>query len=535
MSVLSRRRFAGGLVAAVVALGVAACTGPASSISTDKNTAAGASRVDVAIGYNNNQNWDPLNTGSAFVMSAENHIYEPLWDAEAVTRKPFAALATTLPSADQQKQPVWTVKLRQGATWQDGQPVTADDVVWTFGRILDPNKKLLTTSFFASWLDSVTKVDDSTVKITMKNAFPYALQRFAIVKIMPKHVFDGQSDDFLKQGKNALGSGPYKVTAQQDGSFTTLTRYDKYNGPLKPTFQTMQWNASVDPAARTALLTAGSDGVQIADNIPQDSIETLKAKGLTVEGQDSMNMLGLAFNTSKPPFDNKLVREALRYAIDTNKLIQVSIGGQGTPAKGFLQESSPYFKAASTQYTYDPEKAKALLKQAGVTTPISIRLMSTNISWTKVAVNTIKEGWDAIGVNTTLDVMETAQFNSKLASGEPADVVTFSGNPNQFGQDPDLNIRWFYSTTGQFLPWNKWSTTPDYKALDSLLTQSEQAADPAQAGQLVDQAMDMIAEQGVIYPVMHMKLFTAWNPKALSGVKPLDIPGVNLLTASRVG
>ncbi len=535
MSGLSRRRLASAVVVTVVALAAAACSGPASSISVNNNPTAAASRVDVAIGYNNNQNWDPLNTGSAFVMSAENHIYEPLWDAAAVTRKPFAALATVLPTADQQKQPVWTVKLRPGATWQDGQPVTADDVVYTFGRVLDTSKPLLTTSFFSSWLQSVTKVDDSTVKITMKTAFPYALQRFAIVKIMPKHIFDGQSDDFIKQGKNALGSGPYKVTAQQDGSFTTLTRYDKYNGPLKPTIQTMQWNVAVDPAARTALLTSGSNGVQIADNIPQDSIDTLKAKGLTVEGADSMNMLGLAFNTSRPPFDNKLVREALRYAIDTNKLIQVSVGGQGSPATGFLQQSSPYYKAASTQYTYDPQKAKALLKEAGVTTPINIRLMSTNISWTKIAVNTIKEGWDAIGVNTTLDVVETAQFNSQLASGAPVDVVTFSGNPNQFGQDPDLNIRWFYSASGQFMPWNKWDQTADYKTLDTILTQSEQTSDPATATKLVNQAMDMIAEQGVIYPVMHMKLFTAWDPKALTGVKALDIPGVNLLSASRVG
>lgn len=518
--------------AAAAALALAACSGPQSS--TTSGGSSDTSHADVAIGYNNNSSWDPLNTGSAFAMAAENHIYEPLWDAEAVTRKPFAALASALPSEADQKKTEWTVKLREGAKWSDGQPVTADDVVYSFGRVLDDKKPIITTAFFSSWLKGVTKVDDHTVKISLKTAFPFALQRFAIVKIMPKHVFDGQNDDFLKQGKNALGSGPFKVTEHQDTSFTKMAKNANYNGSLKPAIDSMQWNVAVDPSGRVGMLSSGQNAVQISDNIPPDSIDSLKGKGLTVEGKDSMNMLGLAFNTSKAPFDKVEVRQALRYAIDSEKLIKVAIAGQGTPATGFLQESSPYYAKAATQYTYDPAKAKALLAKAGVTGPINVRLMSTNISWTKVAVNTIKENWDALGINTTLDVMETAQFNSKLASGDTADVVTFSGNPNQFGQDPDLNIRWFYSPSGQFMPWNKWGATPAYKELATTLDASVAAPDQAASKAKLDEAMNMIAEQGVVYPVMHMKIFTAWDPKKIEGVQALDIPGVDLRNAKRL-
>lgn len=515
-----------------IALALAACTGPASSVSVDNSPAT--ERMEVSIGYNNNSSWDALNTGSAFAMAAQNHIYEPLWDAEAVTRKPFAALAAVLPSADELKSTQWTVKLRTGAKWQDGDPVTADDVVFSFGRVLDPGTKVITNGFFSQWLDSVTKVDDQTVKISMKFPFTYALQRFSIVKIMPKHVFEGKTDDFLKQGKNAVGSGPYKVAAHEDTSFTRLVLADTYNGPLKPTVKQMQWNVAVDPAARLASLTSASNAVQISDNIPTDGIAQLQSKGLTVEGKDSMNMLGLAFNTNKAPFNDKRVRQALRMAIDTQKLIDVSISGQGTPATSFLQESSPYYNKAATQYSYNPEKAKELLKEAGIKTPIQVTLMSSNISWTKVAVNTIKEGWDAVGVTTTLDVVETAQFNSRLAAGDPADAVTFSGNPNQFGQDPDLNIRWFYSPTSQFMPWNKWSDTAEYKALDTQLLTAMKATSQADATASMNKALDAIAEEAVVYPVMHMKLFTAWDPKKVSGVQALDIPGVNLLNAKRL-
>lgn len=531
MTVLSRHK-ALVATAGALAFALAACSGPASSGNIDN--VPESDRIAVSIGYNNNSSWDPLNTGSAFAMAAQNHVYEPLWDAEAVTRKPFAALAATMPSAAELKSTEWTVKLRDGARWQDGQPVTADDVVFSFGRVLNADPKVLTNGFFSQWLDSVTKVDDHTVQIKLKFPFAYALQRFSIVKIMPKHIFEGKGDDYLKQGKNALGSGPYKVVAHEDTSFTKFALADTYNGPLKPATKLMQWNVAVDPAARLASLTAGANAAQISDNITTDAISQLKTRGLTVEGKDSMNMLGLAFNTAKAPFDNKLVRQALRYAIDTQKLVDVAVSGEGTPASSFLQESSPYFHKAATQYSYDPEKAKALLKKAGVTTPIQVRLLSSNISWLKVAVNTIKEGWDAIGVETTLDVVETAQFNSKLAAGDAADAVTFSGNPNQFGQDPDLNVRWFYSPSSQFMVWNKWSATPEYKSLDEQLLTTMQAKSEADATAGMNKALDAIADEAVVYPVMHMKLFTAWDPKKLSGVQALDIPGVNLLTAKRI-
>lgn len=244
-----------------------------------------------------------------------------------------------------------------------------------------------------------------------------------------------------------------------------------------------------------------------------------------------MNMLGLAFNTSKAPFDDKRVRQALRMAIDTEKLIDVSIAGQGTPASSFLQESSPYYNKAKTQYDYDPEKAKDLLAEAGVS-GLSVTLLSTNISWTAAAVNAIKQDWDAIGVNTTLDVVETATFNSRVAAGDAADVLTFSGNPNQFGTDADLNVRWFYSNTNTFMTWNKWGETPEYAALDKVLTAAEQADSTELTDAKMNDALDTIADEGVIYPVMHMKLFTAWDPTKVSGVKGLNIPGVYLMDAT---
>ena len=522
-------RFAGILgTAAAVTVGISAC-GPSSSGVVSTGDGKTMDHIDAAIGYNNNSSWDPLNTGSAFAMAAHNHVYEGLWDAEARTRKPYAALAAELPADASATE--WTVKLRSGATFHDGKPVTADDVVYSFGRVLAADPKVITHAFFSTWLDGVSKVDDETVLIKLKFPFAAAVERFAIVKIMPKHHFDGQADDFFKTGANAVGSGPFKVKEHQDTSFTSFEVHEGYNGSLKPSFKTMQWNVSVDAAARIGLLTSGVSGVQISDNIPQDNIQSLKDKGLTVESADSMNLLGMVFNTSKAPFNDKRVRQALRMAIDAQKLVDISIAGKGTPATSFLHEASPDYKKAATQYAYNPTKAKELLAEAGVT-ELNVTLLSTNISWTKVAVNSIKEGWDAIGVNTTLDVQETAAFNSKVAAGEPADVLTFSGNPNQFGADADLNIRWFYSTSTPFLPWNKWAESPEYQALSAQLDEALRSTGQDRT-EKTNQVLDTIADEAVIYPVMHMQLFTAWDPAKIGGVQALDIPGLNLLNARR--
>ena len=526
MTGASRRWLQASVAAVGTAALITACTGPQSSTSVGGDTAEG--HIEVAIGYNNNSSWDPLNTGSAFAMSAHNHIYEGLWDSSPVDREPYAALAAELPEDPSALE--WTVDLRDDAKFSDGEPVTADDVVFSVDRVLSSEKVIITKAFFDSWLDSVEKVDDDTVTIKLKYAFPYALDRFSILKIMPAHVFEGQPDEFYADAANALGSGPFKVTKTEPTSFTAFELNEHYNGPLAPKVASMQWNVSVDAAARTSLLTSGVSGVQVSDNIPQDAIPTLEAAGLMVEGADSMNLLGLAFNTNKPPFDDKRVRQALRMAIDTEKLIDVSIAGEGTPASSFLQESSPFYNEAKTQYDYDPEEAKRLLAEAGVTS-LDVTLLSSNISWTVVAVNAIKQDWDAIGVNTTLDVVETATLNSRIAAGDPVDVLTFSGNPNQFGIDADLNVRWFYSTSNTFMQWNKWGESAEYAALDALLIEAEQADSTEVTDAKMNEALDIIADEGVIYPVMHMKLFTAWDPKKVSGLTALGIPGVYMMKA----
>jgi peptide/nickel transport system substrate-binding protein len=227
-------------------------------------------------------------------------------------------------------------------------------------------------------------------------------------------VFDGKWTE-AASGK-VVGSGPYKVTEQAPLSHTSFEKYDAYNGPRPAVYKRMLWKSIVDAAPRVAAISAASPEAQIVENIPAANVEQLRAAGRTVEFADGGNNLFLLFNTAHAPFGNKLVRQALHYAIDGKKMVDIGLKGAGTPATSFINPKLPSSQPAANDFSYNPDKAKALLKQAGVS-GLKITLSCTNTSLVASCVTVIKEGWDAIGVETTLDSQDTKALFSKLDGG----------------------------------------------------------------------------------------------------------------------
>jgi peptide/nickel transport system substrate-binding protein len=526
-------RYAATLSAAVgIGGSLAACSGgPKSTTGAGGSGAADTELLTAVIGYGNNQSWDPTQTASAFSMAANNHIYEGLLDTDPISREPYPALATALPA--DLNATSWKFTLRDGAKWHDGKPVTADDVVFTYQRVLDPALKTLAYSFFASWLQEVKKVDDKTVELVFKFPFPDAAARLTIAKIMPKHVFsEAGAWDKAKNGL-AVGSGPYKQTSHQPKSNTTFEAFADYNGPRPAAFKQMNWLSIVDSSARVAKISGTSAGAQIADNIPYANVEQLKGSGLTVEGASGMNHMFLMFNTANKPFDDIRVRQALMHAIDTGKMIEVGLKGYGKPASSFLNEDNPSYRKAKTVYDYDPAKAKAMLAAAGVT-DLTINLLAVNVSWIVDCLPTIAASWGAIGVKTTLDPQDTAAVFTKMDQNADYQVVAAASNPNQFGLDADLILRYNYTQGGLWMKYTRWEGSPQAKALFAAMDKATQEPDKAKKLALTQAYLDQVAEQAVLYPVVHTALMTAWSPKALSGIKAQPYPGINLLQAKRV-
>lgn len=505
-------------VAAAFSSSLAACGGPASTNATGSTVDS----ITAVIGYGNNQTWDPLQTASAFSMAAILHSYESLVEGDPITRESYAGLAKELPKDVTGTS--FKVELRSGAKWHDGQPVTADDVVFTFTRALDPKENVLVRTFLVPWLTEVKKVDDSTVEFVLTKPFPYVLERLQTIKICPKHVFDGKWADAVT-GK-VVGSGPYKVVEQAPLSFTRFEKFDDYNGPRPAVYKKMLWNSIVEAAPRVAKISGAKPAAQIAENIPPANAEQLQKDGRTVQFADGGNNLWLMFNTTHAPFDNKLVRQALHHAIDREKMIKVGLKGKGSAGTSFINPKLPESQAAANDLSYDPDKAKDLLRQAGITS-LSVTLSTTNTTLVADCVNVIKEGWDAIGVQTTLDSQDTKALFSKLDSGFDFQVVATTQNAQQFGNDPDLQIRYYYAGAGVAVKYARW-TGPDQQQLMSLLDEAAAETDAGKRDKTTKKSLDLLADQAVVYPLVFTQLGTAWDPKTISGVRAQGYPGLNL-------
>ncbi|MFF4962544.1 ABC transporter substrate-binding protein [Streptomyces sp. NPDC001222] len=517
--------------AAALSSSLAACSsGPQST--NDTGSEDGRNRTLTAvIGYGNDGSWDPTQTASAFCMAANNHIYEGLLDTDPITREPYAALATEVPKDTGSTS--WRFTLREGAKFHDGQPVTADDVVFVFDRILDPRTQTLAKGFFASWLSEVRKVDARTVELVLKFPFPDGLSRLTLAKVMPRHVFSrpGAWDDAIKG--LAVGSGPYRQTAHHPKSNTTFEAFAGYNGPRKAAFKKMNWLTIVDAAPRVARISGADAGAQIADNIPYANIRQLTASGMTVRGGAGMNNLFLMFNTRHKPFDDVRVRQALHYAIDTGKMVEVALKGHGKPSSSFLNEGNPAYRRAKTVYDHDPDKAKALLKEAGVS-GLRIDVLAVNVSWIVDCLPTIKASWDAIGVQTTLSPQETTAVFTKMDQKQDYQVVAAASNPNQFGLDADLIMHYNYGPQNLWMGYARWADNPVARKLFTDMDRATRESDPARRTAMIQDYIDVVAEQAVLYPVVHNELMTAWNPRELTGIRAQPYPGINLLQAKWV-
>lgn len=524
-----RRRGVAAVAAGVVlALGLAACSGgdAAQDDPTEGTAAQGEidqdAVIEAGISYSLSGGFDPMITTGAVTVAANWHVFEGLTELDPATREVYAALGTDLPA--QVDDTHYEVDIREGAVFHDGTPVTVDDVVFSFARVLDPASESLYAGFI-DFIESVTPVDEDTVSINLKYPFSLVPERVSVVKIVPKALVESDYESF-----NALpvGTGPFKMTQATPDDKITFERFDDYNGRRPALAAGLVWNLLSDPAARVTAMSSGT--VSAIEDVPYIDVPTLEG-AVDVESVQSFGTLFMMFNTDLPPFDDVRVRQAFFYALDMDKIIDNGLLGNGAAATSFLPQSHPNYHEASTVYSYDPEKAKSLLAEAGVS-DLSITLLTTDTGWVADIAPLIKENLDAIGVDTTLDIGQSGGQYTKVDNGD-LQVMVAPGDPSVFGNDPDLLMRWWYGDNVWSQSRYRWNDDPKFAELQGILDAAVRTSGDEQQ-ELWDQAFDLISTEVPLYPLLHRKLPTAWDGDTLSGFEPLPITGLSFLDAGLV-
>jgi len=508
---------AGVAAAAVVLAGCGASSTPAPGPTGATGDIDTDAVIEAGISYALSGSFDPMIASGAVTVAANWHIFEGLVDLDPVTKEPYAALAADLPTKIDDT--TYEVDIREGATFHNGDAVTAEDVVFSYERVLDPESGSLFTTYI-NFIDSVTAVDEDTVEITTKFPFSLLNDRLGIVKIVPKSVVEADADAF---GADPIGSGPYALVSAVPEDKVVFEAYADYNGPRPAKAAGMNWNLLADSAARVTAMSSGT--IQAMEDVPYIDVDTLAAT-VDVNSVQSFGLLFMMFNTDAAPFDDARVRQAFFYALDMDKIIGTGMLGNATAATSFLPDTYPNYNTASTVYTYDQAKAEQLLADAGVSN-LSITLLTTDTGWVKEVAPLIKESLDAVGVDVTLEVSQSAAAYAKVDSGDYT-VMVAPGDPSVFGSDPDLLMNWWYGDNVWTNTRTNWSDTAGYSQLRALLDAGVQEEGDAQQ-QIWNEAFDLIAEEAVLYPLFHRKLPTAWSGQELVGFAPVPTTGLSFL------
>jgi len=416
----------------------------------------------------------------------------------------------------------WICTVREGVRFHDGSDFNADAVLWNFRRIYDdkspqydaPAAPIVKAT--VSMVDRFEKADARTIVITTKYPFsflPYLLTRILIVSPTQWEKVGGKWSAFAMQPS---GTGPFKITKVVLGQYAEMSRNDDYWDKTRiPKLDKMIVYPMPEATTRVAALRSGQvDWIEVP---PPDAIPSLKSAGQQISLWPYPHTYPYALNClQNSPFHDVRVRQAINYAVDRDGLCKL-INGTGRPAIGLYPPENPVFGNPKNRYTYDPERARALLTAAGYgpNKPMKAKIMiSTSGSGQMVPIpmnEFMQENFKAVGMDIDFDVVEwgTMLVAVRSAPTTPQSHGDDGINISLSFTDPSSMFR--YYATDSFSPvnynWGHWSNAE----ATGLLRKAQSTFDPAEQLALLQQAHAIVVDEAPWLFIVH-----DLNPRAMS-------------------
>ncbi|MFC0410354.1 ABC transporter substrate-binding protein [Roseomonas elaeocarpi] len=384
--------------------------------------AAGPARAaDLRIGTQNVATLDPhfllLDSNIAY----NQHIYGALTDTDEHGKLvPDLATAWTSDGVN-----TWRFTLRQGVTFHDGTPFTADDVVFSLNRV--PNVPNNPSPYSGQLLGvtEVRKIDDHTVDIVTDGFLPLLPAQIAKLSILSARAMAGRSTEDLNAGRAAIGTGPYRVVQVQGKERILLSRFDNYWGK-KPDWEKVEFRILPTESARSAALLSGD--VDLIEFVPlQDAARLAKTPGIAVHSGGSARVMYLGVNVDpklevpggRNPMQDPKVRQAVSMAINRDGLVRSTLEGYGRVATqigvpgmlGYLDDVRPD--------AFSPDAARKLLAEAGYPDGFSTSLVCPNGRYVADAqtCQAVGQMLARVGIKTGVETLPASVFFSRIRTG----------------------------------------------------------------------------------------------------------------------
>ncbi len=406
---------------------------------------------------------------------------------------------------------IYTFTLRD-ALFHNGDPVTAADVKFTLERILDPE---IGATFYKqmSIISSVNIIDEKTVEVVLSKPMSPFLDYLALPEsvIVSKKWTEEKGGDLSTY---PMGAGPYIFKEYLSGQRINLEKFDNFYKENLPITQNIVFYFYSDANMRVTALQAGD--VDLIEYVPWKDVEMIKSdSNLKVLGGVGPFM-GLTVNTYTEELSNPLVRQAISYAIDRQVIIDTAFSGQGIPIYGMAMPSSSlaYDEKYIEYFSYDPEKAKELLAQAGYPDGFSVRLLATSqYDFHQNTAIAVQSELEKVGIKVELDLPDwPTRLDKNLKADYDLMVLGTSGDV----ADPDFLATFFEG--GEI----RLDNSPGFAdpIIDDLLSQGRATSDPVERKAIYSKLQERILE---LCPI----IFLMWRDQSyganamLEGFEPL--------------
>lgn len=439
-------------------------------------------------------------------------------------------------------------KLRQGVKFHDGSDMTADDVVFTFNRIIQenaieyPEPHTSPRKGLIAPLESVEKVDDFTVKFNFSSVWPPAMQLLVHQQILPEsYLNEVGTEGFIAQ---PVGTGPFKFVEGQLDDQIVMERFDDFWGgapdlePVGPAcVERAIFRIIPEASTRVAALLAGE--VDIVQGVPAELLETLdQTPGIQVKTAPGTQPQWLQLNVSDPLFQDVNVRRALNHAVDKDLIIEAVYGGRAVALPGPLSPYNNFVNKNLAPYPYDPDQARALLAEAGWSDgdgdgmldkdgqPLAFTL-DTLEEWRPLA-EAVAGMFREIGIDASVRFWDYSVVQEQLLACERQAFLDDWGD-SAFDPVGHFEAKWHTFVEGQ--PYGRGNfMCYSNPRVDELIKAGETEADPAARQEIYDEAQQLVYDDApAVFLILPEEAEAAsdrvqnWEPAADSRVNLHDV------------
>lgn len=444
--------------------------------------------------------------------------------SETVLRNMFDALVTrdTRSGVHMQlaEKLTWTdektleIKLREGVKFHDGSVMTADDVVFTFERIIKPDQidypevHSSPRAGLIAPLESIDKIDDLSVVMHFSTPWPAAEQMLVHQQIVPKaYILRVGTEGFIN---HPIGAGPFKFVSFTSGfNEVAMERFDDYYGgspDMSPVgiacVNKVIFRVIPEASTRAAALLAGE--VQVIQAVPNDLVNRLETDPtVSVKTAPGTQPKWLELNVNKEPFDDARVRQALNFAIDKNLLITEIYDGRAIELAGPLSPYNNYADQELKPYPYDLEKAKSLLAEAGWTDTNDDGLVDKDGQALSFVIDTLEEHrnlaeaiaslYQQAGIDASVRFWEYSVIKPMLQSGERMAYLDDWGD-SAFDPIGHFEAKWHSYVENQPYGRGNFSGYMNER-VDELIKTGEETVDEDRRHQIYNEAQAIIYEE----------------------------------------